>query len=221
MAKMQLNAFANAMSGKLGNAVFAETTGGTEVRPYVIPGNPNTTAQRVVRNDFTKFTAGWSALTSAQKAQWQNYASTIKRRNKTTGKLSAPQARNVYGGLTTKFYLINPTGTAPTTPPATTFAGDSITVTAAFADSTLGFTASAANAAGVKTELLLQKLPNDDRTPSKDSYRTKQYVAFATGSLYVPINGLAPGFYAPAYRFVKSATGQEVGLVTLPIVQVS
>ena len=56
MAKMQLNAFANAMSGKLGNAVFADTKEGTEVRPYVIPTNPDTPAQRRVRNDFTRYT---------------------------------------------------------------------------------------------------------------------------------------------------------------------
>jgi len=159
MAKMQLNAFANAMSGKLGNAVFADTKEGTEVRPYVIPNNPNTAAQRVVRNNFTKYTAGWSLLTAAQKAPWLTYA------------------RNIYGGLTTKFFLINPTGTAPITPPVTTFAGDSITVTVAIADSTLTFIASAANAAGVRTELLLQKLLSDDRTPQKDAYRTKQYAS--------------------------------------------
>jgi len=177
MAKMQLNAFANAMSGKLGNAVFADTKEGTEVRPYVIPNNPNTAAQRVVRNNFTKYTAGWSLLTATQKAPWLTYAANNKRRNKTTGKLSVPQARNIYGGLTTKFFLINPTGTAPITPPVTTFAGDSITVTVAIADSTLTFIASAANAAGVRTELLLQKLLSDDRTPQKDAYRTKQYAS--------------------------------------------
>ena len=220
MAKMQLNAFANAMSGKLGNAVFAETKEGTEVRPYVIPANPNTPAQRTVRSGFTRYTAGWSLLTTTQKAQWQTYASGIKRRNKITGKVSTPQARNVYGGLTTKFFLVNPTGTAPTTPPVAPFAGDSLTVTAVFAASKLTFTASAANAVGVKTELLLQKLLSDDRTPSKESYRTNQYVAFAGTGLTAEITGLVPGFYAPAYRFVKATTGQEVGIVALPVVQV-
>lgn len=221
MAKMQLNAFANAMSGKLGNAVFAETPSGTEVRTYTIPDNPDTPAQRKVRNDFTKYTAGWSALTSTQKAQWNTYAGNIKRRDKTTGKLVTPQARNIYGGLTTKFYQINATGTAPTTPPTSTFAGDSITLVAGMVSGKFTFTASAANASGVKTELLLQKLASDDRTPTKDGYRTNQYVAFATGSLSVLLSDLAPGFYAPAYRFVKTATGQEVGLIELPVVQVS
>jgi hypothetical protein len=220
VAKMQLNAFANAISGKLGNAVFSDTESGTEVRTYVIPDNPDTPAQRKVRNNFTKYTAGWSALTSAQKAQWNTYAANIKRRDKTTGKLSTPQARHIYGGLTAKYYQINPTGTAPTTPPTAPFAGDSITVTVALVDGDLTFIASAANAAGVQTELLLQKLASDDRTPTKDDYRTQRFFAFTSGTLSTPMDGLAPGFYAPAYRFVKTATGQEVGIIELPVVQV-
>jgi len=43
---------------------------------------------------------------------------------------------------------------------------------------------------------------------------------FATGSLSTVVTAPA-GFYAPAYRFVKVTTGEEVGIVTLPTVQVT
>ena len=209
MAKMQLNVFANAMSGKAGNAVFAETKQGTEMRPHTIPYNPDTAAQRKVRNQFTRYTAGWSVMTTAQKAVWKDYAAKTKKRDPITGKVFVPQARNLYGGLTTKFYLVNPTGTPPLTPPATSYAGDVITVTATPATAgKITFTASAANTAGNTTELLLQKLASDDRTPMKDGYRTQQYLAFST-PLNILISGLTPAGTRPPIALSTRRQGRK------------
>ena len=82
------------------------------------------------------------------------------------------------------------------------------------------FTASGANAANVRTELLLQALSSRKRTPYPRGYRSKGCVAFAAGALTSNV-ATAAGFYAPAYRFVHAQTGQEMPLVTLPVVQVT
>ena len=71
----------------------------------------------------------------------------------------------------------------------------------------------------MKTELLLQKLRTGAVEPSKDNYRSKQFIAFASGSLTAQLE-VSKGWYAPAYRFVNVATGEETNLLTLPIVQV-
>jgi len=53
-----------------------------------------------------------------------------------------------------------------------------------------------------------------------DKYVSEGFFAFATGSLSTVV-AVPAGFYAPAYRFVNSKTGEEVGIVTLPTVQVT
>lgn len=150
---------------------------------------------------------------------WRAYADTQTARNPLTGMPYVPAVIAVFTGLSSKFLQITPTGTIPTTPPASGFAGDRITVEASFDGDTFKFTASGANATGVKTELLLQPLKGAGWTPQAGGYRAQQFVAFASGSLQAPIV-LAAGFYAPAYRFVNPATGQDSPLVTLPVVQV-
>ncbi len=76
------------------------------------------------------------------------------------------------------------------------------------------FTASAANAPGVLTELLLQPLPSPNRTPERRAYRTRAFVAFTPENLSATVpTGSGP--YAAAYRFVDAETGQTTALVTL------
>ena len=103
--------------------------------------------------------------------------------------------------------------------PAADFTGDSVTVTATSSAGRITYTANKANAESVKTELLLQPLRSAGRLPVEDGYRSKQFVAFATGSLSVTIE-VPAGSYAPAYRFVNPRTGQEIALVALPVVRV-
>ena len=126
---------------------------------------------------------------------------------------------NVFTALSTKFLQITPGGTLPVTPPATAFLGDSVTVTAAGKAGSVLFTANHGNAEVVKTELLLQKLPTRARVPTKTGYRSKAFVAFAAGSLTHSVTA-RKGWYAPAVRFVNAHTGEEMGLVSLPMVQV-
>lgn len=78
------------------------------------------------------------------------------------------------------------------------------------------FTASASNASGVTTEMLIQKLPGRNRTPNPEGYLSAAFQAFSsptlTKNVFVPA-----GHYAVAYRFVKTATGQATNPVVIGI----
>ena len=76
------------------------------------------------------------------------------------------------------------------------------------------FSATAPNAPGVVTELMLQKMAGAHRKPTLKGYRTREFVAFAAGALSVAVP-CEPGAYAGALRFVRWDTGQETGIVPL------
>lgn len=219
MALLKLGAFADSLSGKSGNTVFRKTKSGTVVSDHVIPDNPNTLAQQGVRNNFSRATTNFSNLTDAQVAAWNEYAGHFTHRTK-GGKLRAKQGINVYAGLVSKMLQVNSGATLPTAPPDSAFTGDSITITAeSESPGIVTFTAGAANAAGITTELLLQPLRNSHRHPQLNAYRTKAFFTFTGGTLTKNVT-VPAGYYAAAYRFVKTSTGQETGLFTLPVTQV-
>ncbi len=97
------------------------------------------------------------------------------------------------------------------------FTGETLRLTVAGDDNGVLFTATAANTVGVKTELLLVKVPTAGTVPSLKAYRSRAFVGFAVGTLGKKVT-VPPGFYAVAYRFVKVATGQKTSLVTLDVV---
>lgn len=70
------------------------------------------------------------------------------------------------------------------------------------------------------TEFLLQPLAGPNRTPQAGAYRSHGFFAFVAGTLSHDVD-VPPGTYAAAYRFVNSATGQESGLVSLDVQQVT
>lgn len=201
------------ISGKLGKLVFASTKEGTVMRDRTTPTNPKTPAQIAVRNAFRKATKQWSTLSAANMAAWKSYATAHPKTNKTSGEQYTPSAFNWFAALATKYFLVNPNATsAPLTPPATNFGGDSLsfTITNPVGSNNIQFTASAANSAGVTTELLVQSLASAGRSPSKSGYRSKGFKAFATGSLSTTV-AVSTGYFAAAYRYVNTATGQELG----------
>ena len=219
MALFKLGAFAESLSGKSGNTVFVRTKSGTVVRDFVIPTNPDTAAQQGIRSYFSRATSTFRNMTSSQVKSWDVYASQFTTRTR-AGKLRKREGINVFTALTTKFLQVTPSGTIPMTPPTTAFVGDTITVTATGESGAVEFTASAANASGVKTELLLQPLPSANRKPDPNGYKSAYFVAFASGGLSLQIDA-GPGYWAAAYRFVKTATGQATDLIQLPVMTVS
>lgn len=207
------------LRGKAGTVVVSKSRSGLVVKPRVKGRNPQTPAQQAIRANLTKASAAYKGLTSAQVALWQAYAQSQTKHNPVTGDAYSPTAISAFVALASKFLQAG--GTAiPATPPTTPFSGDTVTITATTGTGKVTFTASKGNAAGVQTELLLQTLKSKNRTPQPHEYRTKAFVAFATGSLTYDV--IVPaGYYAAGYRFVNTATGQTSPRVLLTVVQVT
>ena len=211
------------MSGKLGKLVFTNTKEGTVMRDRVTPTNPKTAAQTAVRTAFRKATKQWATLTPGQMAAWKTYASQHPRTNKTSDEEYIPSGFNWFTALAAKYFLMNPGATsAPTTPPTSNFGGDNLVITISNPAGTanIQFSASAANSSGVTTELLLQPLASAGRSPQKNGYRSKGFKAFASGSLTQSYT-VSIGYYAAAYRYVSTATGQELGTTFIGTVYVA
>ena len=106
------------------------------------------------------------------------------------------------------------------TPPSAAYSGDILSIAVTTTTGSVTWTANAANAAGTKTELLLQPLKGKNRTPTAKGYRTKAFAAFAVGGLTYSVS-VPTGYYAAAYRYVNLATGQATALVPLSVVTVA
>ncbi len=214
MALFKLGAFADYISGKAGNTVFVKTKSGTVIRDRVIPTNPNTGAQQFVRGNMRDATQKFPTLTSLQIQAWNNYAERFVTRSK-GGRLRKKNGINVYTALSTKFLQVNPGGTIPVDPPQSNFLGDDITLSATAGTGQITFESSGDNTANVKTEILLQSLASADRKPQKGAYRSHGFFSMESeGPTTVPV---PTGFYAAAYRFVNTLTGQATHPQTLPV----
>lgn len=172
------------------------------------------------RTRLTTATRTFQGFTQAQEDAWNSYAKATQRNDEATQQKKSLSGIDAYVRLATKYMQANNGGTPPPSPPTTPFAGDTISITAAWSSGTVTFTASGANASGVKTELLLQPLAGRLRNPSKSAYRSKAFVAFATPGQEFDVS-VPPGWYAAAYRFVKTSTGQTSNLVPIGVDLVS
>ncbi|MEQ1821691.1 MAG: hypothetical protein ABL949_04210 [Fimbriimonadaceae bacterium] len=220
MAKAELSVLLDDLRGKAGNVVFCGSRDGVVVKKRSIPKNPRTPAQMAARENLRKATQIFRSYTPTQVQGWKNYAGGINHHNPVNGVAYTPTAINAFVTLATKLLQVNPTGTIPSMPPTTAFAGDTVTISVVASAGTLTFSASKANAANVTTEILLQPLPSANRKPSLQGMRHKAFQAFASGSLSLPIT-VPPGYYAAAYRFVNTLTGQTTLPVMLAVNQVT
>lgn len=220
MAQAELGILLQDLRGKAGNAVFVAGRNGIVVRARITPTNPNTAAQETARANLTKAATAYRNLTTAEQAQWVTYAAGITKTNAVTGKTYHPTPMAAFTALASKFLQVAPTGTIPTTPPSTAFTGDSITVTAAAETGKITLTASGADTIFVKTELLLQPLASKFRTPQAHAYRSKAFNTFSSSGLTYDVS-VAAGYYAAAYRFVNTLTGQETQLMPIGVKQVT
>lgn len=219
MAKAELTVLTNVISGSAGNVTFVEGKEGTIIRSRTRPKNPSTPAQQAVRAAFTKCTRMWSGFTTAQIQEWEKWAGKTPEHDEVTGKSFKSSGFNGFVRLAAKFLQVNPSGTVPSTPPSAPFGGDVVQFTVTTSTGKMTFTADKANAAGVTTELLIQPLVNKNRKPGK-AYKSAGFFTFTSGSLSKDIL-IPPGWYAAAYRFVQSATGQDTQIQTLTIHQVT
>lgn len=75
MAKIKFGMMMTDARGKLGGQVFSKNKAGAYVRTKVTPTNPQTAAQTAARALFGAISQGWSALTDAVRAGWNEAVS--------------------------------------------------------------------------------------------------------------------------------------------------
>lgn len=205
MAKINLAPFISSISGRMGGVVYKNTRFGTALSAYESPSNPNTAAQRAVRNSFTKATQAWRNLTPAQAGAWNTWASTYGNSNWS--------GFNWFVSFTSKWYAVNGfNGHAPVNPPSNWFNGDNISVKATASNGKITWTASGSNASGVTTALVYQRVSGPNSTPNWNNFKTAKYNSFSNGSFTTSFN-VAPGYYAVGYYFVNTKTGQAMSPV--------
>jgi len=70
-------------SGKIGGVVAAHNRGGQYLRQFRVPTNPSTAQQEAVRNALSDLVSYWnSALTQADRDEWDVYAANVARTNR-------------------------------------------------------------------------------------------------------------------------------------------
>ena len=131
----------------------------------------------------------------------------------------APTGQLVFTRLALRVLQADATAEVPVDPPAAPFGGDAVRVAVSASADGVAFTASAANAPGVFTELLLQPLASVHRRAYPRNYRSQGFVAF-TGAGDSRTVLVSPGTYAVAVRFTLTATGQSTPALSLGVVQV-
>ena len=192
--------------GRVGDLVFVPTSDGRLIVRRAPTYRPDPTpAQREGERRMKLAAAAWQRLTLEEGEAWGRFAAAEGRR-----------AYSVFFGLSAKRLQMRPDEPLPRLPPTGGFLGDGIVVDCRFSidDSRLIFQASGPNAAGVVTELLVQRLAGLHRKPLVKAYTSRGFVHFAGGALAVPLEA-PPGAYACAIRFVREATGQETAIVPL------
>lgn len=220
MAKLKRTVIIGGASGSSGPVTFKIVKGQTFITERTSPSNPNTASQQAARSRFTNSAKAYRAFNATQVAQWDDYAMNHTAHDSITGGKKSTDGINSYLGLATKYLQVNGSGTPPTTPPATSYVPPTVTVTAVGATGKVTFTASAAVPVGSKVELMIQKLPTANRKPQKGAYRTGGFAQFPLGSLSQDVT-VTPGFYAAAYRFVNTATGQISAIQPIGVSTVS
>jgi hypothetical protein len=91
-----------AISGKVGGSVFAHNKGGTYVRNWVKPTDPNTDRQSAVRQIMSDLMSHWNDnLTPDQREAWKTYAENVTVLNRFGDPITIP-AISWFGGCNTQ-----------------------------------------------------------------------------------------------------------------------
>lgn len=69
-ALIKLGAFIEDISGKVGGTIFSRNKGGAYAKNRVVPLNPQSSAQNLVRSKFASLSQNWKNLDEEQRAAW-------------------------------------------------------------------------------------------------------------------------------------------------------
>jgi hypothetical protein len=207
MAFLRLGAFGTAVTGTLGNAVFAETSNGTVVRGRPTVNNPNTPAQAQQRYCFTRAQSEYRLLSRAENAAWKQYALSPLNADPNTG---APGGRTAYAAwvrLAARWVAFHPNDTPPRQPPRFPYAGDPLSFAVITAPGQIIIQASAANSPDTRTVIALLPLKFESQFYRLRDLTTAATVQFTPDDLQLTLE-VEPGWYALATHFVSTQTGQ-------------
>ena len=70
MARILLPSYLKEARGRMQDAVLCRRRGREYMRPYLVPRNPDTPAQRAVRGSFRDAVHAWQAMSTGEKNQW-------------------------------------------------------------------------------------------------------------------------------------------------------
>ena len=98
MAKIKFGMMMTDARGKLGGQVFSKNRAGAYVRTKVTPSNPRTITQMESRSILGTLSAGWNALTDAQRASFNNAVNAWQKTN-IFGDIVKPTGKNLYTSL--------------------------------------------------------------------------------------------------------------------------
>lgn len=202
--------------GRVGDLVVVQLKSGPAVRRRPSYRRSSSPAQKAVAERMRQVSAAWNSMTPEQAGEWHRYARTIELHDRITGNTYSPAGYNAFTGLSTRFLQANPSGEVPLVPPSASFVGDLPAVTVAAEAGQITFTAARANAPGVVTELMLQRLASPRRQPST-RYTSAAFAAYTPEHLTETVT-VEPSAYACAVRFVLAATGQAGAVFPLGVV---
>ena len=218
MAKAKPNPMIESISGVVDDVVLVAGKNGQYVRARPTYRRPTSDAQAVAADNMTTATQFYKTFTYEQAKAWRDYAKTQTRKNKLTGKSYTPAGYTVYVGYAAKFLQANPGGAIPSIPPVESKPFVNVTVQAVGTALGILFIASVPNSPGVVTEILLQTLVNERRTPQK-TYTHAAFAPFAGEGLSFLLER-EPGWYAVQVGAVRTATGQDGTTMNLGVVRV-
>ena len=206
-----------AVEGSVGALLVVRGRSGAVVRKRPTYRRPTSPGQAAQAERMRAAGAVWSSLGAPEAAAWSAYGARQTRRDPVSGKAYSPIGYNAFMELALRALQAAPGTAVPVWPPVGAFLGDSVVVSVSplpqpplqdepLGEGALRFSASGANAAGVVTELLVQRLANVRRKPTAQ-YKSMAFVRFVAGALVYDLPAAA-GVYACAARQVDPATGQ-------------
>ena len=196
-------------AGKLGSLVFRNTPYGTQMLERQRPKQPNTPAQVAARDRLKKAGQAWRGMSVEQAALWRAYADSMGR----DARGFRLDPNNVFSRLALRVLQVNPSAAIPLEPPTTPFSGDAIAASVEAGSGAVVLQVTAGNAAGVVTEVLLQRVASVHCAAYLEKYRSQGFSSWVAGSsVSCPV---PKGVYVVAIRAVRAATGQSGELMEI------
>lgn len=206
------------ISGSVAGNVFSATNSGPIIRARVVPHNPRSADQLIVRNAL----AAASAIVHAQAPDvsllWKAYVAGITKHNKTSGAAYHPTIINALNALYVPYLLANQGDGSgfPVDPPSgnPVFTPAMVAVTSP-SDGEATFTATNVNDPDSTTFIRAHELLNQNAKVPSSVPKIYDVFTFTTMAPADTITGLASGHWYQFYeQQVNMLTGQENPYVT-------